>query len=141
MKKTSHILKILLSAFALTLLCSCANPVIFESLGNAGAEKGEPRNPHDVEIFVTNRPPWKYVELGTLSFNSGFVSSADAGIFERFRERAAELGADGVIMLQVTNNLRTVGSTVFDHWGNPIFMETPATQTIHRGVAIRKISE
>ncbi len=125
------------AAFAL-LAFGCANPVTFEGMGNVGGTTGAPKNPADVEMFITQKPAYKYVEMGTLSYNAGSVGSETTGVYQKFREKAAEIGADAVIMTTSTNTFTTAGATTYDSWGNPITFETPVSQTIFRGVAIKR---
>ncbi len=60
-----------------------------------------------VELFVTTKPERPYVELGILSFITYAYNLDDAAIHHALKQRAAELGADGIIMLETRTETAT----------------------------------
>ena len=130
-----------LSACALVagaLLCSCQTEVNYEPLFNAGAKAFAPTNPDSVEIFITKRPTYPYAEMGVLSFET-FSDSSASDIYDRFRVAAAKIGATGVIMLPNQTVINSVPHVSYDYYGNPIILDTPTSDTMYKGVAIRKV--
>ena len=130
-------LPVFLFAFCL-LFCSCQTEVNYEPLLNAGAKTFAPVSPDDVEIFITKRPSYPYAEMGVLSLEA-FSDSSSSDIYERFRVAAAKIGATGVIMLPNQTVINSVPRVNYDYYGNPIIFDTPTSDTMYKGVAIRRV--
>jgi hypothetical protein len=59
-----------------------------------------PRSPSQVEVFLTQKPPRPYVEVGLLEARQESEMSLDgqSAIIEELRQEAAEIGCDGLIV-------------------------------------------
>jgi hypothetical protein len=56
------------------------------------------RPPNQVEAFLTQKPSRPYQEIGVLSYRAG-TAEQYVDVVQYMREKAAQLGADGVIMM------------------------------------------
>jgi len=57
------------------------------------------RSPQDVEVFTDSRPDRPYEEIGTMEISAGELGKQRYGdLIELARSRAAELGADAIIV-------------------------------------------
>lgn len=74
------------------------NPVGSGSSATAAAPRA-PIDPADVVIYVAKEPAQPYHELGILAFTSASSMPNEADIYQKFRDKAAEIGADAVIIL------------------------------------------
>ncbi len=66
---------------------------------SAPATAAAPVDPADVVIYVAKQPSQPYHEMGILAFTSASNQPNEAAIYQKFREKAAEIGADAVIIL------------------------------------------
>ncbi|MGE9292778.1 hypothetical protein [Ruficoccus sp. ZRK36] len=74
------------------------NPVGSGTADTAAVSKA-PVAAADVVIYVAKQPLQPYHELGILAFTSASTQPNEANIYEMFRQKAAEIGADAVIIL------------------------------------------
>lgn len=56
------------------------------------------RSAEQVEAFLTQKPPRPYQEIGILTYRAG-TAEEYAAVVQYMREKAAQLGADGIIMM------------------------------------------
>ena len=96
--------KILAACFAaagLLLLggCESANASFFPLDSAQVRSYGAPKNPQDVEIFITNKPTYKYREVGILTYETFSSYNDESAVYRILRERAAKLGLDGIIIM------------------------------------------
>ena len=56
------------------------------------------RSPSQVEAFLTQKPSRPYQEIGVLTYRAG-TAEKYIDVVQYMREKAAQLGADGVIMM------------------------------------------
>ena len=89
----------LISALALAG-CSLHNDVHFTPFTNPGAETFAPTNPADVKIYSSRLPEGPFVELGLMTLRSLHVPDDRSFVFERFRNTAASVGANGILLQQ-----------------------------------------
>lgn len=99
------------SGILILLLSGCGgSPVTFYPLNNPAYNESQRKlltetdarsrvSPADVVIFVASRPEGEYREVGILSYTTTSTYPNEADIYQMFREKAAEVGADGVILL------------------------------------------
>ena len=93
MKKTGP--AVLLFALSVVGCVNGPTAVKYESLVDVTLS---PRNENSVELFQTQKPSRPYQEIGVLTYRAGTAETVvEVGRF--FRAKAAELGADGVIMM------------------------------------------
>ena len=78
----------------------------------------------NVEVFQTKKPLKSYQEIGVLSYRAG-TAEKYIDVISYFRQKAASLGADGVIIMGTSSGPSIVT-------GNAL-----ATMTDYRAVAIR----
>ncbi len=100
-------------------------------------EKRDPINPDDVRIFVTQKPEKPYLELGVLSWSTNAYIPNEETAFRLFKERAAEIGADGVIILPS----REQGNNPPGLYGYRWMASSQSTLTTFRGLAIQFVEE
>lgn len=82
---------------ALTILAACAgvDKVQYSPLVNANRPA---RSADQVEAFLTQQPSRPYEEIGILTYRAG-TAEKYVDVVQYMREKAAQLGADGVIMM------------------------------------------
>ncbi len=123
---------------AAALLAGCASPISYTPLDNPGTSSSYPPvDPADVRIYLVKGPDRPYVEMGLLSLSSGYSPSDKAEIFERFRRKAAEIGADGIIMMPETSGTNLYPQVGYDYWGNPIVYNSARSVYNFTATAIR----
>jgi hypothetical protein len=85
------------SLIALTAFAACAgvSKVRYSPLINLNRPA---RSADQVEAFLTQKPPHPYQEIGILTYRAG-TAEKYANVVQYMREKAAQLGADGVIMM------------------------------------------
>lgn len=102
MKKfCAKFLAVCVAAAGLSLLggCESANASFFPLDSAQVHSYGAPKNPQDVEIFVTNKPAYKYREVGILTYETFSTYNDESAVYRILRERAAKLGLDGIIIM------------------------------------------
>lgn len=82
-----------------------------------------------VEMFITNKPDYKYQEVGFLTYRSWDYQPKEIEIYKLFKRRAAELGVDGIIIMPAS------GNSVSNN-----FTRRSYSFTDFKAVAIKKIS-
>jgi hypothetical protein len=81
---------------AITLLfdlTGCAEPIVMVG------EAQDAIDPTEVRLYYTQRPQCEFETVGYLEVNSGHYSRAS--LFTKMQEQAAEVGADGVYVIEV----------------------------------------
>lgn len=96
-------------------------------------EQRGPVSPDDVRIFITQKPDKPYRELGVLSYTTGAYLPSEERSFQLFKQKAAAIGADGVIILQS----REEGSDYPGYYGYRWINNTNNSRTTFRGMAIQ----
>ena len=88
-------------AAACAALCACesANASYWPLGRNAPAQYGAPKNPEEVEIFITKKPPYQYKEVGIITYETFSAYNDEASVYQIMRERAARAGVDGIIIM------------------------------------------
>lgn len=136
LKKHLWFLRKQLFLISLLLFTGCMAPhVSFSPTGNPTllGELG-PVEEGDVIIYVTREPEGSYDELGILSFNTQAQYPDERMVFSLFRRKAAEIGADGVILLETREDFPR-------HLGREAFLRRYAIyesgSLTFRGLAIR----
>lgn len=130
------------------LLCACGEPAVrYSPLNNPQTPTGEivsaevkarePIAPDDVRIFVTQKPEQPYVELGVLSHSTNSYLPNEETAFRLFKIKAAEIGADGVIILPS----REQGNNPPGLYGYRWMASSQNTMTTFRGMAIQFVGE
>jgi len=112
------------------------NPVTPQAAAVAKAAPS-PVAPAEVRIFFTQRPEKPYLELGVISIPTMQSVPNQEEIFQLFRTKAAEVGGDGVIILDTQTRIDSFPSATFaDYWG-VYYTETIRSQSIFRGLVIQ----
>lgn len=125
------------------LLVGCGGPQVrYAPLNNPLTPTGEaveatvesrgPVSPDAVRLFVTQKPDRPYVELGVLSYTTSAYNPNEERSFVLFRNKAAEIGADGVIILHSREDGNFVPAYYGWRWG-----DNNITRTTFRGLAIQ----
>ncbi len=79
--------------------CESVNASFFPLDSAQVRSYGAPKNPRDVEIFITNKPEYKYREVGILTYETFSSYNDESAVYRILRERAAKLGLDGIIVM------------------------------------------
>ena len=111
------------------------------------AAPSAPVDPADVVIYVAKEPAQPYHELGILSYTSAANQPNEAEIYQKFRVKAAELGADAVIILPSREQNETFWQTTgypydwyygYGYGGGVSYSSGSSTNyTTFRGLAIQ----
>lgn len=129
------------------LLAGCGYDVRYTPLNNPVTATGEsieqgvaargPINPADVTLFLTARPEQRYRELGIIAIPTYQTIPPEDEIFPLFRQKAAEVGADGVILLPTETAIDSYSVPTFaDDWG-VFYQETIRSRSVFKGMAIQ----
>ncbi|MEO0796344.1 MAG: hypothetical protein AAFX93_14335 [Verrucomicrobiota bacterium] len=133
--------------FLSLLLAGCGYNVIYSPLNNpvtpeqrviAGevAARG-PTAPADVRIFFTQRPTKPYIELGIITIPTQQAVPNQEEIFSLFRDKAAEVGGDGVIIMDTQTAVDSYSRPSFySDWG-VYYSEVIRSRSIFRGMVIQ----
>jgi hypothetical protein len=73
-------------------LTGCAEPIVMVG------EASDAIDPAEVKLYYTQRPKCEFETVGYLEINSGHYSRAS--LFSKMQEQAAEVGADGVYVIE-----------------------------------------
>lgn len=60
---------------------------------------GAPKRPEEVDIFITKKPPYDYKEVAIITYETFSSYNDEADVYRIMRERAAQAGVDGIIIL------------------------------------------
>ena len=131
-------LKIFLLLLSCMLISACTSTVNFTPINPDKNKEFSATNPDEIEIFFTKKPDYKYIELGILSSLSGSVAQDEVQVYREMKEKAAEIGAHGLIVMQTLTDVMTSGSVNFDVWGNPMMSERNIIRYKYQSMAIRK---
>ncbi len=133
-----------LAAFGLlaaAFLTSCGGgSVEFYPLKSGGStEFGAPKNPSEVQIFITKKPDFPYEELGVIIYETSPSMSDEPAAYDILRQKAAEMGADGIIIMNSQMSLeQRPGAIVLDYSYVPIQTDTTVTRIKYRAMAIKR---
>ncbi len=128
-------------------LTGCTYNVYYAPLNNPETPAGEelaqqmaargPISPQEVTLFLVQRPEKRYRELGVISIPTYQSVPDEEALFQHFRAKAAEVGADGVIIMDPQTTIDTWSSpTYITDWG-VIYQDTVRSRSIFRGMAIQ----
>ena len=108
--------KVILLATWLLLLCCAPSITIEQSL------RGEIYPPFKGDVrVIENMPEGKYLEIGELSALS--QSETKSGLIGALKEKAASLGANAIIIVDIQESQKTVGVSTTDRvWWKPVLM-------------------
>jgi hypothetical protein len=73
-------------------LTACAKPIVMV------ASASEALDPTEVKLYYTQSPKCEFETVGYLEVNGGYYSRSS--LFTKMREQAAEIGADGVFVIE-----------------------------------------
>lgn len=91
----------------------------------------------DIALFITKKPDAPYTELGILTYSLPYAADDETKIYEILRRKAAQVGADAVIILAPQTSLSNTPNVYYDYWGTPTIVDNTLTNTTYRGVAIK----
>jgi len=80
------------AAVLLIGLTACAKPIVMVGIASDGID------PNEVRLYYTQRPKCEFETVGYLEVNGGYYSRTS--LFAKMQEQAAEVGADGVYVLE-----------------------------------------
>ncbi len=128
-------------------LAGCSYRVNYTPLNNPVTPQGEsiesavaacgPVNPDGVTIFFTARPPKPYIELGIISIPTASSIPPEGEILPLFRQKAAEVGADGVIILPTDTSIESYSTPTFGYDFGVIYQQTVRSRSVFKGMAIQ----
>jgi len=105
----SHLTLTLAAGLLLSVLFSgCSGPQVqYYPLNNPTGKVGSesdatvdsPTDPSNIDIYVAKRPTQPFTEMGILTFTTASSMPNEGAIYEDFRQKAAAIGADAVIVL------------------------------------------
>ena len=87
--------------------CESANASFFPLDKSSNGVFGKPKNPDEVELFITQKPSYKYREVGIITFETFAQYSDEADVYRIMRERAAKAGVDGLIIMNAQEFVST----------------------------------
>ena len=139
----SHALKIFfaLSASAfIAFMCGCSAPEasFYPMEGVAGTSFGAPKAAESIQVFVTKKPDYHYKELGIISYGTPSGYSDDPAAYRIMQEKAAQIGADAIIILDAQSSYENNPQVVYDNWGNVQIYDSTRTSIKHRAMAIKR---
>jgi len=85
--------------------CAARQPEV--KFSKLGAVAKAPKSVENVEVFTTKKPTRDYIEMGALSFLTYKYNPDDRVVIDRLRAKAAEIGADAIIMLETRSETNT----------------------------------
>ncbi len=106
--KTQFTLSLALGLLLLVFGAGCSGPQVeYYPLNNPTGKVGSetelsvstPTDPASIDIFVAKRPTQPFTEMGILTFTTSASIPNEGMIYEDFRQKAAAIGADAVIVL------------------------------------------
>lgn len=99
---------LLVLASSLTTLTLACHSIDYSPL-NAPPHAMGPRAPESVEMFDEKRPTRPIVEVGLFEIEQNSPASGGTStMIEKLRNRAAELGCDGVLLGEATSRVQSV---------------------------------
>jgi len=116
---------ILISAF---LLAGCGPKVIPTNTLDSKIKRPE-KNWEDVELFYKRKPERPYKQIALLEWNT---SSSFGSTMKGFRKKAAKLGADAIIVDEMTNRGQYIYT--FANPESPVPVRIPERQATARAI-------
>ncbi len=91
----------LIPILSLVFLCSCesVNASFWPLDKSSNGVFGSPKKPSEVDLFITQHPPYKYKEVGIITYETFSAYNDEASVYQIMRERAAQAGVDGIIIM------------------------------------------
>ncbi len=96
------------------------------------------RHSSEVEVFITKKPEYKYDEMGMITYETPSSYSNEPKVYNVMREKAAEIGADAIIIMDSQSSIENMNRIVMDYYGNPIESSSPRAYIKYRAMAILK---
>lgn len=92
---------ILVGIVALCAMCGCesVNASFWPLDKSSNGVFGTPKNPANVEVFITKKPAYNYKEVGIITFETFAAYNDEASVYQIMRERAAKAGVDAIIIM------------------------------------------
>lgn len=106
------------------------------AIANGVAARG-PVQASDVTLFLVQRPEKRYRELGIITIPTGQSLPNQEEIFQLFRQKAAEVGADGVIIMDTQTAIETYPTATYVYDWGLFYQDTIRSRSIFRGMAIQ----
>lgn len=128
----------ILGALCIFALGGCLSPEASFAPLAANFKHGVPVSPADVEVFITKKPDYKYRELGIISYNTNPNQYDEAAVIQIMKEKAAQIGATGIIVMNAQSSFTQDPHVTYDFWGNVIMYDTTRTNLMHRAMAIQR---
>lgn len=110
----------------------------FYPLGGADTQYTAPVPADKVELFITKKPDYKYTELGIITFDTAASFADEPRAYQKLREKAGEIGADGLIIMDSQSFTENYPRFELDYYGNPMEINRVRSYVKYRGVAIRR---
>jgi hypothetical protein len=88
----------------LTSACVTSTITPFQSAGGI-KESLVPTKPEDIEIYRSTKPPYAFIELGMISFRTGYMNLS--GIYDQLRKDSAKQGANAVLDVKIIGETHT----------------------------------
>ncbi len=136
-------LKLALLSIAIVMTCSCSAPSasFYPLQPNAPQSYGTSKEPSAVEVFITKKPIYQYQELGMITYEALSAQSDEPAIYNILRAKAAEIGADAIIIMTPQSSIEQFTTPIYDRWG--ALTENNITRSIikYRAMAIKIISK
>ena len=122
------------------MLSACA-PVeaVYFPFDTPDIKLGEPRPADTVEIFITQKPKYKYREAGVLAYEAPSSFSNDPEAYSILREKAAQIGADAIIIVDSQSSIKQFPEVNLDFYGNPVMTDSPRSYIKYRAIAVKKL--
>lgn len=129
------------AALAAAALSSCGSPGAEFYPLKAGGQRvfGAPKSPAEVEVFITKKPGFPYDELGMITYETSPNFADEPAVYEKLREKAAEVGADGIIIMNSQTSFeQRPGAIILDWSYVPVQTESSVSLIKYRAMAIKR---
>lgn len=135
--------------FMASLFAGCGYDVRYTPLNNplspadqrieSSLADARPTSPEQVTLFLTTRPEKAYRELGIIAIPTYSSAPPEGEILALFRQKAVEVGADGVILLPTETAIDSYSTPTYLYDWGVIYQETVRSRAIFKGMAIQFI--
>ena len=100
---------------------------------------GAAKSPSEVAVFITKKPDFPYDELGMVVYETSPNFADEPAVYEKLREKAAEIGADGIIIMNSQTSFeQRPGAIILDWSYMPVQTENSVSRIKYRAMAIRR---
>jgi hypothetical protein len=104
-----------LGAILVAALVGCSNVVTFMPLADP-PKQPQPRQPDDVEMFITNGPTAPYVVVGLLQSGGGWASEVE--MITILKREGGQRGCEGVLLARKVKGGNVDSQSITDAHGN-----------------------